>query len=81
MNICTLIQEKNVSQGSEEERERSVLNMKLKRPEIIKMSALKWTNYLTFQHTVLQIVQGQRLTHTPQSEPESEHILATQNLS
>lgn len=30
----------------------------LKRPEIIKMSALKWTNYLTFQHTTLQIVSA-----------------------
>lgn len=62
MNICTLIQGKMLAREvKKKERE---LNMKLKRPEIIKMSALKWTNYLTFQHTVLQIVQGQRHTHT-----------------
>lgn len=45
--------EKRARQNEEES-----LHTMLKRPEIIKMSALKWTNYLTFQHSTLQIVNA-----------------------
>lgn len=43
---------------SARQNEEESLHTMLKRPEIIKMSALKWTNYLTFQHTTLQIVSA-----------------------
>ena len=57
-------EERRHKRGKEREKtEEESLHTMLKRPEIIKMSALKWTNYLTFQHTTLQIVNARTKAH------------------